>query len=69
MINLPQGGRQVLGAELNRSESRWALPTPGPSRPPPAFLILQGVSQNSWNRQPAIKTAALPSLGCGGDDA
>jgi len=27
-LNLPQRGRQVLGADLNRSESSWALASP-----------------------------------------
>ena len=33
-LSLPQKGRQVLGTNLNCSESRWVLPTP-PVLPPP----------------------------------
>jgi hypothetical protein len=27
-LNLPQKGRQILGPDLNRSESRWGYPPP-----------------------------------------
>jgi hypothetical protein len=53
-LNLPQGGRQVLGADLNCSESR---------RGGPPFHEASGLNKPRWPRRPAPWSKARPTFG------
>jgi hypothetical protein len=75
--NLPQGGPQVLGANLNRSESKRARWDPG-QPPPPALLVLpRGRPRDGWDaasleqnsQSGPIKADAFAGLEHCGDDA